>query len=220
MQLKVIKADGSIEEYLHTKVLGTINHALGLVDEANVFVAEQLAEAITYFLYQRGPGSRVSSSEINSMIEIVLAATPYDDAAPALSEYRYKRKIKRDRIEVTAMEMEEACRATALGGSPEPALATRWDKSRIVANLVNEENLDRQTARTIASMVEEKVLKLGVSRLSHGLIKQLVLADTFTMLQAEQQLQTAVVDSELQENHPDTEVCFGQQQKGLCSVGF
>lgn len=220
MQLKVIKADGSVEEYLHTKVLGTINHALGLVDEANVFVAEQLAEAITYFLYQRGPGSRVSSSEINSMIEVVLAATPYDDAALALSEYRYKRKIKRDRIEVIAMEMEEACRTAALGQNPVPEPAARWDKSRIVASLVNEENLDRQTARAIASMVEEKVLKLGVSRLSQGLIKQLVLADTLTMLQAEQQLQTATIDSELQENHPDTEVCFGQQQKGLCSVGL
>jgi hypothetical protein len=220
MQLKVIKADGSTEEYLHTKVLGTINYALGLVDEANVFVAEQLAEAITYFLYQRGPGSRVSSSEISSMIEIVLAATPYDAAALALSENRYKRKIKRDRIEVTAMDMEDACRVAALGQGPVVASATRWDKSRIVANLVNKKNINRQTARAIASMVEEKVLELGVSRVSHGLIKQLVLADTLTMLQAERQLQAAVDDSELQENRSDTEVRFGQQQKGLCSVGL
>jgi hypothetical protein len=220
MQLKVIKADGSTEEYLHTKVLGTINNALGLVGEANVFIAEQLAEAITYFLYQRGPGLRVSSSEINSMIEIVLAATPYDDAALALSEFNYKRKIKRDRIEVTDMEMEEACRAAALGPGSIPAQTNRWDKSRIVKSLVNEENLDRQTARAIASMVEEKVLNLGISRISHGLIRQLILADTLTMLQAEQQLHAAVADSEPQENHPDMEVCFRQQQKGLCSVGL
>ncbi len=28
MQLKVIKSDGSIEEYLHTKVIGTFGNAL------------------------------------------------------------------------------------------------------------------------------------------------------------------------------------------------
>ena len=218
MQLKVIKTDGSTEEYLHTKVLGTINNALGLIDEANVFVAEQLAEAITYFLYQRNAGLRVSSSEIHSMIEIVLTATPYDDAALALSEYRHKRRMKRDRIEVIDMEMEEACRSAAAGQRPGRKQTSRWDKSRIVAGLVCEESIERQTARAIASMVEEKVLNLGMSRVPRSLIKQLVLADTFTMLQAEQQLQAAVAEDGLQENQPDTEVCFGQQQKGLCSV--
>jgi transcriptional regulator NrdR family protein len=220
MQLKVIKADGSTEEYLHTKVLGTISYALGLADQSNVFVAEQLAEAITYFLYQRGPGSRVSSSEINSMIEIVLSATPYNEAALALSEYRYRRRMNRDRIEVTAMETEDACRIVSLGQELPMIPAARWDKSRIVVSLVAKKNIDQQTARAIASMVEEKVLNLGISRVSRGLIKQLVLADTLTMLQAEQQLQAAVADSEMQENIPDTEVCFGQQQKGLCSVGL
>jgi len=43
MQLKVIKADGTLEEYLHTKVIGTINNALASVDESNVFAAEQFA---------------------------------------------------------------------------------------------------------------------------------------------------------------------------------
>jgi len=220
MQLKVIKADGSTEEYLHTKVLGTINHALGLVDQANVFIAEQLTEAITYFLYQRGPGSRVTSSEISSMIEIVLAATPYDEAALALAEYRYRRKMKRDRVEVTAMNMEDACRAAALGHGLPLELADRWDKSRIVQGLVTKENLDRQTARAIASMVEEGVLKLDITRISRGLIKQLVLVNMLTMLQAEHQLQAAVAEGEMQKNHPDTEVFFRQQQKGLCSVGL
>jgi Spy/CpxP family protein refolding chaperone len=220
MQLKVIKADGSTEEYLHTKILGTINHALGLIDQANVFIAEQLAEAITYFLYRRGSGSRVTSSEINSMIEIVLAATPYDEAALALAEYRYRRKMKRDRIEVTTMNVEDVCRAVALGHSLPLVPITRWDKSKIVRDLITEENLDRQTARAIASMVEEKVLKLDVTRISRGLIRQLVLADMLMMLRAERQLQSAVADSGLQKSHPDTEVFFRQQQKGLCSVGL
>ena len=35
-QLKVIKADGSVEEYLHTKVMGSINNALGEIDQPNI----------------------------------------------------------------------------------------------------------------------------------------------------------------------------------------
>ena len=51
MQIKVIKADGGVEEYLYTKVMGTINNALSAVDQADVDIAEQLAEVVTYFLY-------------------------------------------------------------------------------------------------------------------------------------------------------------------------
>ena len=47
MQLKVKKADGSKELYLHTKVLGAL--AAGLADAGHLEagVAEQLAEAVT-----------------------------------------------------------------------------------------------------------------------------------------------------------------------------
>ena len=59
MQLKVRKEDGSIEEYLHTKVMGTISNALATVGEADIFVAEQLAEVVTYYLYQQQKGRNV-----------------------------------------------------------------------------------------------------------------------------------------------------------------
>jgi hypothetical protein len=41
----------------------------------------------------------------------------------------------------------------------------------------------------IASMTEEKILAMGVSLVSTGLIKQLVLADAALVLRAQQQLQ-------------------------------
>ena len=53
MQLKVRKEDGSVEEYLHTKVMGAISNALASAGEADIFVAEQLAEVVTYYLYQQ-----------------------------------------------------------------------------------------------------------------------------------------------------------------------
>ena len=71
-QLKVIKADGSIEEYLHTKVMGTINNALGEVDLENIDIAEEFAEVVTFFLYNQYNRRIVTSGDIFSMVKVVL----------------------------------------------------------------------------------------------------------------------------------------------------
>jgi len=82
-QLKVIKEDGSVEEYLHTKVIGTISNALGEIGQADMGIAEQLAEVVTYFLYHRQNRRSITSSDVFSIIKAVLAATNYEDAAIA-----------------------------------------------------------------------------------------------------------------------------------------
>jgi hypothetical protein len=96
MQLRVIKADGSVEEYLHTKVLGAISNALALVGESDIVAAEELAEVVTYFLYHERART-VTSGEIFSMVKVVLGATKYEDAAAALAERHYQRRLKRNR---------------------------------------------------------------------------------------------------------------------------
>jgi len=66
----------------------------------------------------------------------------------------------------------------------------RWDKSRIVKDLVTKHNVAQQTARMIASMVEEKIFSMGITLVPASLIKQLVLGDAAAVLQAQRQLQT------------------------------
>lgn len=188
-QLKVIKADGSIEEYLHTKVMGTINNALGEVDLANIDIAEEFAEVVTFFLYNQYNRRTVTSGDIFSMIKVVLAATGYEDAAVALSEHHFERKLKRSRIEVATIDVQDLTDAELLAGEEVSSSRSRWDKSRIVADLVNRHGINGQTARTIAAMVEEKVFNLGMTLVPSSLIKQLVLGDTATVLQAQRQLQ-------------------------------
>ncbi len=90
-QLKVIKADGSVEEYMHTKVMGSINNALGEADQPNIEIAERFAEVVTYYLYHQQDQRTVSSSEILSVIKVVLAATGYEKAAVVLSERHFER---------------------------------------------------------------------------------------------------------------------------------
>lgn len=188
-QLKVIKADGSIEEYLHTKVMGTINNALGEIDLANIDIAEEFAEVVTFFLYNQYNRRTVTSSDIFSMIKVVLSATGFEDAAVALSEHHFERKLNRSRIEVATIDVQDIADAELLAGAEESTIRSRWDKSRIVEDLVNGHSISRQTARTIAAMVEEKVFKMGMTLVPSSLIKQLVLGDTACVLRAQRQLQ-------------------------------
>ena len=173
MQLKVMKADGSVEEYLHTKVIGTISNVLGKTGQADICVAEQFAEVVTYFLYHQQNRRSVTSGEILSMIKAVLTGTGYEEAAIVLSEHHFERKL-------------------ALLAEPEQSQSrSRWDKSTIVRDLVARHDLCRQTARMIASMVEEKIFSTGITLVPASLIKQLVLGDAAAVLRAQQQLQTA-----------------------------
>jgi len=189
-QLKVIKADGSVEEYLHTKVLGTISNALGSAGQADIGVAEQLAEVVTYYLYNGENRRSVTSSEIFSVIKAILAATNYEDAAVSLSEHHFERKLKRSRIEVVWVDVQELTDAELLVRGEELGNRCRWDKSRIVGDLVTKYDISRQTARTIASMVEEKIFNIGITLVPASLIKQLVLGDAAALLWAQRQLQT------------------------------
>ncbi len=190
MQLKVIKADGSVEEYLHTKVIGTISNALAGVGQPDISVAEQLAEVVTYFLYHEKNRRAVTSSEIFSIIKAVLTATSYEEAAIALSEHHFERKLKRSRVEVASIDIQELADAELLCRAEGLDSRCRWDKSRIVNDLVTKHNVSLQTARTIASMVEEKIFSMGITLVPASLIKQLVLGDAAVLLQAQRQLQT------------------------------
>jgi len=190
LQLKVVKTDGSTEEYLHTKVIGTISNTLAYVGQPDIHIAEHLAEVVTYFLYHKQKRRRITSSEIFSIIKAVLAATKYEDAAIALSEHHFERKLKRSRIEVASIDVQQLSDADMLCSVEESNNRCRWDKSRIVTDLVTKHDVPRQTARTIASMVEEKIFNMGITLVPASLIRQLVLGDTAAVLRAQRQLQT------------------------------
>jgi hypothetical protein len=184
-KLRVVKNDGTREEYIHTKVIGTIANALSAAGQSDIKAAEELAEAVTFFLYKAGAYRDIITSEILSIIKTVLACTGYELAAVALSEHHIERRLRRSRIEVVDNQ-----KAESIHNSYDIALSKkRWDKSRIVEDLIAKHNLPRPVARTIASMVEEKVFNMGLSLVPHGLIQQLVLNDASAVIQAQQQLQ-------------------------------
>jgi transcriptional regulator NrdR family protein len=190
VRLKVVKADGSVEEYLHTKVIGAISNALAYDGQADIHVAEELAEVVTYFLYHGKTPRTVTSGEIFSIIKAVLTATTYEDAAIVLTEHHFNRKLKRSRIEVVSIDIQQLADAEMLYGVQQSPRRSRWDKSKIVNDLVTNYDVSMQTARTIASMVEEKIFNIGLTSVPASLVKQLVLGDAAAFLRAQRQLQT------------------------------
>lgn len=183
MQLKVIKSDGTVEEYLHTKVLGAFNNALALIEQSNVFAAEQFAEAITFYLYEKRGLDTVASDELHLMVQAVLTATGYENAAEAINEFQLNRRLRRARVEIVDDRYGET--------DDSDMMVSQWRKSQIVADLMKNHHLDQHVARAIGSTVEEKVLNIGMTKIRRSLIKHIVFADMEMILKAQQQLQAA-----------------------------
>lgn len=189
-QLQVIKADGTTEEYIHTKVIGTINNALSAVNRPDMAMAEDLAEVVTYYLYRKQERREVGSSEILSMVKAVLVSTGYETAAAALGEYALERRLQRLRTEVLAVDVQDFDDVERLYQSRQSLERVPWDKGRIIDELTGESGISRQTARVVAALVEERIFKMGMTLVPQSLLKQLILGEAATVLQAQRDLQT------------------------------
>lgn len=181
MQICVRKTDRQTEPYLHTKVLGTFHNALATVSDTTLFAAEQMAEAVTFYLYRHKPNGPVGTDEIHRMIESVLTATGFEQAADALNRHRLTRCLKRRRIEVLS-DADEDGQSSA-----------EWSKTRLAESLMRTHQVDALAARAIAGAVEEKVQAMNITRIRKSLLRQLVLADMESFLEAGRQLETAAV---------------------------
>jgi len=187
-QLQVTKTDGTTEEYIHTKVIGTINNAFSAVGRPDIAMAEDLAQVVTYYLYHQQDRRHVSSSEILTMIKAVLTSTGYEAAAAALGEHAVERRLKRGRTEVLAMDVLAFTDLEQLNRTRQSAARIAWDKGKIVRDLTAESGIPPQMARAVASTVEERVFNMGMTLVPRSLVRQLVLGEAAAMLQAQQEL--------------------------------
>jgi len=190
-QLQVTKADGTTEEYIHTKVVGTLNNALSAAGQPDMAMAEDLAEVVTYYLYRRHDHREVSSSEIFSMVKAVLVSTGFEAAAVALGEHAIGRRLNRLRTEILAVDVQDFADVERLYRTRQPPARVPWDKGRLIDELTCESGLSRQMARVVAAMVEERIFSMGMTLVPQSLLKQLILGEAATMLRAQRELQTA-----------------------------
>ncbi|MBN1766233.1 MAG: hypothetical protein JW860_13315 [Sedimentisphaerales bacterium] len=185
MLLNVIKSDGTLEVYLHTKVMGTIAAALGDSGCETLGITDSLAEALTEFISRRHNGSTISTDEIHAMIKAVLSETDYEDAALCLHEHRLNRQIKRSRTEVIYVNGDIPKPWEAEDYDKYSYPAQPWNKSMIVRTLEGESGLSRPMARAVAGSVEEKVLRIGSRQIFSSLIRELVANELWSIRKAE-----------------------------------
>jgi transcriptional regulator NrdR family protein len=210
MQLQVIKADGSKESYLHTKVIATFVNAFVEPAEKNTFLASQLAESVTYYLYNNYDNDTITSSEIFSIIKAVLSSTGFDVAAQVLAEHNYRRNLLRARVQVIKAG---SARIAGLSDNTQP-----WNKSKIINSLIAEQNLDSASARTIASLVEEKILNSGFHLVPADFVKFLVNWLMQSFVDAQQQNSASDNLENIIENSAVRDDRLRQPQNGLCKV--
>ncbi|OHB57213.1 MAG: hypothetical protein A2173_06490 [Planctomycetes bacterium RBG_13_44_8b] len=219
VQLKVIKADGSQERYLHTKVMAAFVNALAVPQEFDASIASHLAETVTFYLYNNHRKNKITSSEILSIIQAVLSSTGHDGAAANLAEHSRKRNLLRSRLEIAKYDMQEACTSIKMRKAVASPSIIRWNKSKIITDLIAEYNLDNTTARLVASMVEEKVLNSGLRCISTAFIRFLVVLQTQAILSAQQQMKSDVKETAFAvKNNALTDERLRQPQNGLCPV--
>jgi hypothetical protein len=173
MQIRITKADGSTEPYLHTKVLGSLHRAMAAVQSDCLETAQMLSDAVTYYLYRRFKGETLTTDQIHQMILTVLDGAGCAAGAEVLTEHRLSRQLQRRRTSVIDSEW------------------LAWDKGLIVQDLVEHYCIERPLARVIAGSVEEKILCMGAVHIRKGLIRHLVITDMEDLLDAHQELTAA-----------------------------
>jgi len=185
MIVRVLKTDGHVEEYFHTKVLLCVTSALSAAGEWDVDTAQKLTEAVTAFVYAM-ESSQISSTEILSMVKVVLEGTGYGDAAAMLAEHHVRRSLARRRTEVVEAELNVIGDAHAFRLAA--ANVRQWSKWRVARHIAEEYGLGEQAARAAAARVEERVLAMGLTRVWSGLVRQIAMAEAALTITADDHL--------------------------------
>jgi isopentenyldiphosphate isomerase len=186
---KVLKADLCTEPYIHTKVLATICNCCSEAGLNDTELCQELAEVVTYYVYQRNENP-IATETVFSVIKAVLTETGQEEAAQVLNEHQHRRLLKRQRLEVLQTDWQNFEDLKNLVNC-KSIRSDSWSKSDIVKHLTEKSGIDRQSARTVAAMVEDKVFALGVRKISLGLLNQLILNDTAAVLDASHSLQSS-----------------------------
>ena len=174
---QVRKRSGRAVNFDQSKISDAIFKAAQAVDGADRTLAEELSDVVVMFLEkQYGADGVPTIEEIQDMVEKVLIETGHAKTAKAYILYRERRSRIRDLVQVRKQLIEQNS-ATDIALMVDPATRDEhqpWNKELIALALEEEADVPSQTARQIASAVEQRVLASGMQRISTSLIRELV----------------------------------------------
>lgn len=177
----VRKRDGRIVPFDKKKIADAIFKAAQSVGGEDRLLAEELAEAVTFYLNKMGK-EIPDIEEIQDAVEKVLIETGHAKTAKAYILYRDMRNRRRELLKVRK-EKRTRVSSTDLSlmvATPTGSEILPWDKSKISQALIREANLSISVAEAIASAVEEKVFQSGLEQISTSLVRELVDNELFS----------------------------------------
>ena len=166
----VVDRNGEVVPFRRSRVVRAILAAVRNAGSDDEWVADKLADMVVYFLDATHGGRPVppTADDVDDMIEKALLSTP--DLAGVTQAFLASRRQREE-----LHQIEQSARAATPG--PEVAQSAQhvqgWNRARITAALVREQGMDSARAAEVALAVEQRVLALGLPRLSTGLIREL-----------------------------------------------
>jgi len=173
---QVRKRDGRLVPFDQSRIANAIFKAAQAVGGEDRVLAEELASMVTMLLERDFDGTPPGIEEIQDVVEKVLIETGHARTAKAYILYRDRRARIRQSLQVRKPVRKQASStdiALLVNAERQDELAL-WDKSKIARALEVEADLAPETARQIASAVEQRVMNSGLTRISTSLIRELV----------------------------------------------
>jgi|GEM_PF-1658546 len=167
--IRVLKRDGSVEDFNFSKLLTCIRHGFqgsGEPLDRHKATSKGLTEAVQTYLERSEPHSPVPTHYLAELVELVLTQTGYTAASLVIKEHADLRGRRRNWVKV-AQRRERDGRI----------VQKRWSKSRVVRHLVEIHRLETPSARMIAGRVEQLVFNCGIKVVTTGLVDEMVLSE-------------------------------------------
>ena len=173
---KVRKRDGRIVSFDKSKIADAIFKAAESVGGEDRFLADQLAEVVEFYLGKKGVAIP-EIEEIQDAVEKVLIETGHAKTAKTFILYRDWRTRVRNTMRVSKQTKSANISSTDFAlmvSNSQMADILPWDKSKISDALIKECDISPSIASTIASSVEEKIMRSELKNISTVLIRELV----------------------------------------------
>lgn len=143
-------------------------------------VIEQLDDPLNeYFVFPDEKDRRIPAIEdVQDLVEIVLSEMGMNQIVATYKRYRKQRDLARKRIRVFNAENQNNMDVTDAGlllvESSTSNVTRPWDRSRIVAQLMEKTDLSIETASSIAKAVENQIIAGDLSTVNSTLVRELV----------------------------------------------
>lgn len=172
----VQKRDGRLVHFKESKIADAIFKAAKAVGGKDRSIAEELANAVTYFLQKKFNDKIPGIEDIQDVVEEILINNGHAKTAKAYILYREKRARIREalRVRKRIKKSKNTTDAALMVDQISKDDSFPWDKRMIAIALEKEAELSSEIAHEIASAVENRVFASGLNRISTSLIRELV----------------------------------------------